>query len=782
MSVPMMPWGRKLLGVAEEVTSFDNVPLTVVVAAVAAVVIVLLLMLCVCGDSDDKSKLQKVNNHDVEENHGHGLQVENADCVVSTDGDADIRAKSQNGRPGNRNSAGQSRSSQTSTASSQMRPTSLRELPEPPVQNGHPGTVTEDTDDPRQDNGDNDDYDHLLGSKKTPVKRLDNYDHVLLDSICQKVVIPPSEGAARPCENYYTQVHERTYEVVKDATTSKNTGSDDLYTKVKDTNTDHYSSVSEVKEMNDVDPYDLVVDKDPYTKVNGDSNSSKGAAACKQAMNSDLYPNVSDIDPYEKVKDTDPYAKVKDTDPYAKVKDNYPYAKVKESVFDPYAQISDADNLESTVTNDDESCDLDPYSTVDEDPPDNNKTVNVQLLSNVSDGNLSSSSFELLPTGSMSLEFPQISDEYAVVTKLRQSTSVDQPRAAPATADPNAIPEEPPRSYHMNEIHQPSATERNPNAACNVDSEDREYTMVTARESLASMTARNALNPYEIVPDTDGAENMYATVDGSSGDGVIRRNTSDVSATPQIQAGTRSSEMYTEIGGPYNDVDVPAPPSVDSLHLMRRQQNDNRRHLASPEDTGISRSSSDYAVVNKRSSFSPSATKLPEIPHSSSAVMHEGNAGTTSNVTLDPNYQMVKDSLTDMEAENDPNYESVEEARARAPPLPTSATPQRQHHYEQVSPSSRSKSSSSSSPAAASSTQNEAAAIRDRVLSSHTYEDPKETSRDRGGRKHTYEDITEVNEQKKELGLSGDGERERYLYKRKKTSEETKDDEEVTML
>ena len=49
-------------------------------------------------------------------------------------------------------------------------------------------------------------------------------------------------------------------------------------------------------------------------------------------------------------------------------------------------------------------------------------------------------------------------------------------------------------------------------SANNLDSVELEYTMVTARESLASMTARDALNPYEIVPDSDGMENMYATV------------------------------------------------------------------------------------------------------------------------------------------------------------------------------------------------------------------------------------------------------------------------------
>ena len=45
---------------------------------------------------------------------------------------------------------------------------------------------------------------------------------------------------------------------------------------------------------------------------------------------------------------------------------------------------------------------------------------------------------------------------------------------------------------------------------CFAESKERCYTKVTARESLASMTARNALNTYEIVPDLP--ENTYATV------------------------------------------------------------------------------------------------------------------------------------------------------------------------------------------------------------------------------------------------------------------------------
>ena len=42
------------------------------------------------------------------------------------------------------------------------------------------------------------------------------------------------------------------------------------------------------------------------------------------------------------------------------------------------------------------------------------------------------------------------------------------------------------------------------------ESKERCYTKVTARESLASMTARNALNTYETVVDLP--ENTYATV------------------------------------------------------------------------------------------------------------------------------------------------------------------------------------------------------------------------------------------------------------------------------
>ena len=42
------------------------------------------------------------------------------------------------------------------------------------------------------------------------------------------------------------------------------------------------------------------------------------------------------------------------------------------------------------------------------------------------------------------------------------------------------------------------------------EAKEHRYTKVTARESLASMTARNALNTYETVPDLP--ENTYATV------------------------------------------------------------------------------------------------------------------------------------------------------------------------------------------------------------------------------------------------------------------------------
>lgn len=191
-----------------------------------------------------------------------------------------------------------------------------------------------------------------------------------------------------------------------------------------------------------------------------------------------------------------------------------------------------------------------------------------------------------------------------------------------------------------------------------------------------------------------------------------------------------------------------------------------------------------YAMVSK-TSFSPSETALPQIPRASTSgsVGSLGSLGeevTINGVTLHPDYHRVRDCIPDQDSENDPNYESVDEALSKvpassaansssSPPSSSSAvmhahssaatggtpcitiithasSPSRKvHQYEEVSPptsptasdrapagtagatssndaSSNSASSSGAAPKAQHSDSGEAAEVRDRVLQGHMYE------------------------------------------------------------
>lgn len=239
---------------------------------------------------------------------------------------------------------------------------------------------------------------------------------------------------------------------------------------------------------------------------------------------------------------------------------------------------------------------------------------------------------------------------------------------------------------------------------------------------------------------------------------------------------------------------APEPPSLDSLHSMTKSTSSNDgEHGGSRAPTSPSASSSNviiaedgYAMVSK-TSFSPSETALPQIPRTgtSGSMGSQGSLGeevVMNGVTLHPDYHRVKDCIPDQDSENDPNYESVDEALSKvpassatnsssSPPSASSAvmhadsstatggtrcvtvnivtlasSPSRKaHQYEEVSPptsptasdrapagtagatssnnaSSNSASSSGAAPKAQHSDSGEAAEVRDRVLQGHMYE------------------------------------------------------------
>lgn len=210
------------------------------------------------------------------------------------------------------------------------------------------------------------------------------------------------------------------------------------------------------------------------------------------------------------------------------------------------------------------------------------------------------------------------------------------------------------------------------------------YTKLSARESLASMNARMASNTYETVSEVD---NLYATVEGGSGDGVVRPE-----STRQSVSGRSSvSELYAEIP---ESVSAPAPPSLVSLHETAKQQSNQR----TPSGQGHSRTPSGQGHF-----------RTPSGDNNSGSI--EGRVTLATEEVVDLDHANFKtDVATPDDLEYDPNYETVEEAKSRVKYEEINGTSKtetkiRAHVYEEVT------------------VTNEARRTRQRVLNLHTYED-----------------------------------------------------------
>ncbi|XP_069106832.1 uncharacterized protein [Argopecten irradians] len=557
--------------------------------------------------------------------------------------------------------------------------------------------------------------------------------------------------------------------------------SDDPYNKVKEKD-DPYNTVKDDDPYNKVkekdDPYNRVKDDDPYNRVKeeGESGGSFG--------DFDPYNKVKDTDPYNKVKDTDPYNRVDDDDPYNRIKgDDPPYNKIKgDEADDPYNKVDEDDFVD--ITEDPKY----PYSTVD--PARKAKQV-TKITVTCNSGEGPSGATDRVSsgaTGRVSQETFKVEeggDEYAVVVKNRSDSSstatvVSESKAtADATVEiqPATLPPEPPRNYRREEttpapnggatptssVNQletqtSSATDVNQTAPAEGETvqvagpprREPGYIKLTSRESMASINARRALNTYETVAET---ENMYATVEGGSGDGVIRAGTTNAVST----RASLPNDFYAEIGGsgegvtpppPSNPVPnrnslpndfyaeigasgdqqarVPAPPSLDSLHLMTKTHHEGRQGSRSSTEESEFRHSipeqlSPGAYVSSPPLRAKARTSYADPQASSSNV--RGSSGV---VTLDPNYQTVRDCVNDLDLDGDidPNYESVEEAKAKVFVLE-----QKQENGQMAD---------------------------NKKKRNHVYEEVKPSSEVRGNqtralRSHMYEDIDEVQEQKREL-------------------------------
>ncbi|XP_052763573.1 uncharacterized protein LOC128205710 [Mya arenaria] len=274
------------------------------------------------------------------------------------------------------------------------------------------------------------------------------------------------------------------------------------------------------------------------------------------------------------------------------------------------------------------------------------------------------------------------------------------------------------------------------------------YNKLSVRESLASMNERAARNTYEYVSEVD---NLYATVDGSSGDGVVKPKPGTSSQGPQT-------------GEHYSEIDAPAPPSLDSLHETAKHEHRRKTDYYNLDKNSPNKGQGPTpGQGHTRTPSSDMTTSVESRVMSSSFEGHSMNSSFEGRVPIatqesddldfDPNYQSVSDDkISDVASEFDPNYETVEEARSRVKYEEINGArpkkPSRPHIYEV--PDDKRKYE----------VVNERETVtKDGKTRAHVYEEVREPSE--AGRlkhkvlsQHTYEEVPEVPEVKAQ-GHSG---------------------------
>ncbi|KAL5014578.1 hypothetical protein ScPMuIL_008848 [Solemya velum] len=515
--------------------------------------------------------------------------------------------------------------------------------------------------------------------------------------------------------------------------------------------------------------------EDPYSKGEPSDETDPYSIGdlCSKA---DSYSKAID-DPYNRVND-DPYNDIRD-DPYNKLKDD-PYNKLRDDPYNTVEDISYQKELEDPYNKPDDlgekSYDEDPYNSVIEDTYSKVKEIDrdsplplnssaafernsrdmvvdgdllivknqQQRSSLVMDENHSNAVGASGVSENKDSLMDEVSDVYATVMKTRRNgagsanatSACGSSTSNARESNPYILPPEPPRQYGADEIvsagliltHQEVSSETQ-SMGSEAPVREPRYSKVTARESLASVHARQSTNTYEVVLDK---ENTYATVEGSSGDGVVKR-TSEVLNTETASLPLVSSDIYTEIGS--TETQAPNPPSLNRLQQMSRQIPNGPSPLAEPEV--FEYDDMDYAIVKKVDAVSPKSPLSPVMSNSHNSTTDSAPTQFTGSVNDDvvfnPDYQLVRDCVTvENDSDQDPNYESVDEAKSKSI--------SEENNIKQ-------KASQSVKPQR---TPN----LTGRPLNSHVYEEvhPSETRqlRTRPLRQHTYEEIVEVRCQKED--------------------------------
>ncbi|XP_059146418.1 uncharacterized protein LOC131933998 [Physella acuta] len=610
----------------------------VLVAAGGVVSLLFIVLMCACKDSKQTNE-EDTALQDREQNGS--AKVESGEAKMKEVGETVVNMT--NGGPPS--STGHSR--QASAGSAHMRPTSLRELPEPPVFNHVRNSSMSGPELPNSS---------MKTSGASSAAGAD-YSHVQH---------PPRNNAG----NKNSMVGNSSG--VENKVTSHSYGYDHLHAKSAAKPTD----------------YDILAGPSNEDEETPISESGSAGDGHYSHLKESSYAVVKDVkqqgaalysSPTEKTVNSaadDYYTQVKDEDPYNHIGDSD--GSVPTSFIQRLKQAKDLD---------------DPYATVQEESEGNLQTI-------LEEGATSRNSLHHLGGAvGMSANTGITEDDYAVVLKDNKSSSANSrnrqsyPGAGPEDSY-NMRPPEPPRLYND---YEEDDTRMFVVTTPPGNKKDHKYSKVTARESLASMTARNALNTYEIVPDLP--ENTYATVEGGSGDGIVLRagmsmnqenrlsQSSDTYAEIGISGGGLSTSVISNsssIGGANNSSSsgAPVPPSLDSLHLMTKSQTSSEgdrlsdRHLASPEDTGLhllddgdsADSGEDgYSTLKRPDGFSPPVASLNN-SRGSSHILDEDSGETTAILNFHSLNGNHSNSLHE-DLENDPNYESVDETRAKVAAL-----------------------------------------------------------------------------------------------------------------
>ncbi|KAH9512648.1 hypothetical protein Btru_039034 [Bulinus truncatus] len=586
--------------------------------------LIFLVLTCVCKDGDKKEEPLPLQERG--QNNDPPMSEE-TETKAKSPNDAVVSLTNGVPKPTN---TGHSRQASAGSVHN-MRPQSLRELPEPPVSNHTRNASMSgiENNSAAKNNGTQDGPEyaypqHVPLFKNNPSNR---------SSAVDTVGGPSTENKVKSHSEGYDHLRPKLPSRPSDYDTFADSIGTDVETPISETGSagdGHYSRLRE-------ELYAVVSDVGSKTKHNSFKNFMPR-------------PSSGAVDHYSLVKDEDPYNSIPESDG---------------TVSQATARV-----IKQNAANDID----DPYSTC-QDSGGEFKSLMEEI------GAIGG----ILPLQPLP-DYDGMNDEYAMVDKSGRVQREDRDRQFLSLIEDmeedSVQPPEPPRMYTDDKDTFQMITSSG-------HRKEHKYSKVTARESLASMSERNALNPYEIVSDLP--ENTYATVEGGSGDGVVMRSSavvvnsehrlsqsSDTYAEIGISGGGLSTSVISNsssIGGTTNSISsgAPVPPSLDSLHLMTKSQTSSEgdrlsdRHLATPEDTGLNLLDVDdigddtedgYSTLKRADGFSPRNSAIHAASH-----LHANEE--SGGLSLSLNYQSIKDPAADRELDYDPNYESVDETRAK---------------------------------------------------------------------------------------------------------------------